>query len=35
MIPPRDLIDLVRCLARLSNSSCVKEIDIMAMSDGI
>jgi short-subunit dehydrogenase len=33
MIPPQDLIEMVRCVTRLSNSSCVKEIDIMAMTD--
>ncbi|HEY7689333.1 MAG TPA: SDR family oxidoreductase [Dongiaceae bacterium] len=34
MIPPQDLIEIVRCVTRLSNASCVKEIDVMAMTDG-
>src|SRR5262245_44433234 len=33
MIPPQDLIEIVRCVTRLSNASCVKEIDVMAMTD--
>jgi short-subunit dehydrogenase len=35
MIPPQDLIELVKCVTRLSNSSCVKEIDVMAMTDSV
>jgi short-subunit dehydrogenase len=35
MIPPQDLIEIVRCVSRLSNASCVKEIDVMAMTDGV
>jgi short-subunit dehydrogenase len=35
MIPPQDLLEIVRCLMRLSNASCVKEIDIMAMTDPV
>ena len=35
MIPPQDLIEMVRCVTRLSNCSCVKEIDIMAMTDSV
>jgi len=35
MIPPQDLIELVRCVTRLSNASCVKEIDVMAMTDNV
>jgi hypothetical protein len=35
MIPPQDLVELVRCLTRLSNASCVKEIDVMAMTDSV
>jgi hypothetical protein len=35
MIPPQDLIEIVRCLIRLSNASCVKEIDVMAMTDPV
>jgi len=35
MIPPQDLIELVRCVTRLSNASCVKEIDVMAMTDSV
>jgi NAD(P)-dependent dehydrogenase (short-subunit alcohol dehydrogenase family) len=33
MIPPQDLIALVKCVIGLSNASCVKEIDVMAMTD--
>jgi len=33
MIPPQDLVALVKCIIGLSNASCVKEIDIMAMTD--
>ena len=33
MIPPQDLVALVKCVIGLSNASCVKEIDIMAMTD--
>ena len=33
MIPPQDLIAIVRCVIGLSNASCVKEIDIMSMTD--
>ncbi len=33
MIPPRDLVAIVKCVIGLSNASCVKEIDIMAMTD--
>jgi hypothetical protein len=32
-IPMQDLVLLVRCLRQLSRVSCVKEIDIPAMSD--
>jgi short-subunit dehydrogenase len=35
MIPPQDLIEIVKCVSRLSNSSCVKEIDVMAMTDSV
>jgi short-subunit dehydrogenase len=35
MIPPQDLVELVRCVTRLSNASCVKEIDVMAMTDSV
>jgi short-subunit dehydrogenase len=35
MIPPQDLLEIVRCLMRLSNASCVKEIDAMAMTDPV
>jgi short-subunit dehydrogenase len=35
MIPPSDLVELVRCVVRLSNDSVVKEIDILAMTDRI
>jgi len=35
MIPPQDLIEIVKCVARLSSSSCVKEIDVMAMTDSV
>jgi short-subunit dehydrogenase len=35
MIPPQDLIEIVRCVTRLSNASCVKEIDVMAMTDSV
>jgi short-subunit dehydrogenase len=35
MIPPQDLLEIVRCLMRLSNASCVKEIDVMAMTDPV
>jgi NAD(P)-dependent dehydrogenase (short-subunit alcohol dehydrogenase family) len=35
MIPPRDLIAIVKCVIGLSNASCVKEIDIMAMTDRV
>jgi short-subunit dehydrogenase len=33
MIPPQDLIAIIRCVIGLSNASCVKEIDVMAMTD--
>ena len=32
-IPPQDLIAIVKCVIGLSNASCVKEIDVMAMTD--
>lgn len=35
MIPPEDLIELTKCVMRLSNDSCVKEIDVMAMTDEV
>lgn len=35
MIPPHDLIELMKCVMRLSNDSCVKEIDVMAMTDRV
>jgi len=35
MIPPRDLIAIVKCVIGLSNASCVKEIDVMAMTDRV
>lgn len=35
MIPPQDLIELTKCVIRLSNASCVKEIDVVAMSDRV
>ena len=35
MIPPQDLVALARCIIRLSPDSCVKEIDVMAMTDSI
>jgi short-subunit dehydrogenase len=35
MIPPQDLVALVKCVIGLSNASCVKEIDIMAMTDRV
>ena len=35
MIPPEDLIAIVKCVIGLSNASCVKEIDVMAMTDRV
>jgi hypothetical protein len=35
MIPPADLVEIVKCVIRLSNASCVKEIDVMAMTDRV
>jgi len=35
MVPPQDLIAIIRCLLSLSNASCVKEIDVMAMTDRV
>jgi NAD(P)-dependent dehydrogenase (short-subunit alcohol dehydrogenase family) len=35
MIPPQDLVAIIRCVIGLSNASCVKEIDIMAMTDRV
>lgn len=35
MISPQDLLSVVKCIVGLSSASCVKEIDIMAMTDGI
>jgi NAD(P)-dependent dehydrogenase (short-subunit alcohol dehydrogenase family) len=35
MIPPQDLIAIVKCVVGLSNASCVKEIDVMAMTDRV
>lgn len=33
LIDPSDVLELVRCLLSLSNSSCVKEIDFCALTD--
>ena len=33
MIPPQDLVAIVKCVIGLSNATCVKEIDVMAMTD--
>jgi len=35
MIPPQDLVAIVKCVIGLSNASCVKEIDVMAMTDRV
>jgi short-subunit dehydrogenase len=35
MIPPTDLVEIVKCIIRLSSASCVKEIDVMAMTDRV
>jgi NAD(P)-dependent dehydrogenase (short-subunit alcohol dehydrogenase family) len=35
MIPPQDLVALVKCVVALSNASCVKEINVMAMTDRV
>lgn len=35
LIDPNDVLELVRCLLTLSNSSCVKEIDFCAMTDSV
>jgi short-subunit dehydrogenase len=35
MIPPQDLIAIVKCVIGLSNASCVKEIDVMAITDRV
>jgi NAD(P)-dependent dehydrogenase (short-subunit alcohol dehydrogenase family) len=35
MVPPQDLIAIIRCVIGLSNASCVKEIDVMAMTDRV
>jgi short-subunit dehydrogenase len=35
MIPPSDLVEIVKCVTRLSNACCVKEIDVMAMTDRV
>ncbi len=35
LINPNDVLELVRCLLSLSNSSCVKEIDFCATTDPI
>jgi short-subunit dehydrogenase len=35
MIAPSDLVEIVKCVIRLSNASCVKEIDVMAMTDRV
>jgi len=35
MIPPQDLVAIVKCVIGLSNASCVKEIDVMAMTDSV
>ena len=35
MIPPPDLIALIKCVIGLSSASCVKEIDVMAMTDRV
>lgn len=35
MIPPQDLVALVKCIIHLSPDSCVKEVDVMAMTDSI
>jgi hypothetical protein len=34
-IPPQDLIAIVKCVIGLSNATCVKEIDVMAMTDRV
>lgn len=34
-VSPDDLISVMRCIISLSNASCVKEIDLLAMSDGV
>jgi short-subunit dehydrogenase len=35
MIPAQDLVALIKCVIGLSNASCVKEIDVMAMTDRV
>jgi NAD(P)-dependent dehydrogenase (short-subunit alcohol dehydrogenase family) len=35
MVSPDDLIAVMRCIISLSNASCVKEIDLLAMADGV
>ncbi len=35
LIDPNDVLELVRCLLTLSNSSCVKEIDFCAVTDSV
>lgn len=35
LIPPSDLVALVRCVVNLSRASCVKEIDLAAMQDRV
>ena len=35
MIPPRDLIAIIKCVIGLSNATCVKEIDVMGMTDRV
>ncbi|NJM40440.1 MAG: SDR family oxidoreductase [Anaerolineae bacterium] len=32
-LPASDLVEIVKCLMRLTNRTCVKEIDVPAMSD--
>ena len=34
-VPPQDLVAIIRCVIGLSTASCVKEIDIMAMTDRV
>jgi short-subunit dehydrogenase len=33
-IPPQDIVALVKCVLTLSGASCVKEIDLPALTDG-
>lgn len=34
-VPLTDLIAIIKCIINLSNQSCIKEIDLLAMHDGI